>query len=260
MVTSVEITRERRSGIVAIIPARMGSSRFPGKPLATILDKPMIEHVYLRTAACKMLAAAYVATCDKEIYEAVERFGGNAIMTSDKHERASDRVEEAVRKLNADIVVMVQGDEPMIVPHMIELALEPFLREKEVMCSNLITRIRSLEELLDPNTIKVVRNRNGDALYFSREPIPTRQLLGFGNIPVFKQVCVIPFRREFLTVYSQLEPSALEVAESVDMLRILEHGYRVRLVESPYDTCAIDTVSDLAKVERIMRNSTFSYH
>lgn len=239
--------------IVAVIPARMGSSRFPGKPLAQILERPMIEHVYHRTALCQSLNAVYVATCDEEIRQAVEGFGGEVIMTSPMHQRASDRVAEAAGGLATDIVVMVQGDEPMMFPRMIRMAVTPMLSDPAVQCVNLVRRIESEEEYRDPNTIKVVMDRHGDALYFSREPIPTQRLQGFEKIPVFKQVCIIPFRRDFLLQYARLEPTPLEQAESIDVLRILEHGYRVRLVETDVNTHAVDTPADLALVESLMR-------
>ena len=238
--------------IVGILPARMGSSRFPGKPLAPILGRPMIEHVYYRTAGCSLLESVYVATCDEEIREGVERFGGKVIMTSPAHQRASDRVAEAAEGLSADIVVMVQGDEPMLVPSMVEAAVAPMLEDPSIQCVNLAKRIETEEEYTDPNTIKVVMDRRGDALYFSREPVPTKRVLDFASIPVFKQVCIIPFRRDFLLQYARLEPTALEMAESVDMLRALEHGYRVRLVETPFNTHAVDTPADLAMVESLM--------
>lgn len=240
--------------IIGIIPARMGSSRFPDKPLAPILGRPMIEHVYRRIALCHTLDAVYVATCDEDIRSAVEAFAGRVIMTSSEHRRASDRVAEAAQHLDADIVVMVQGDEPMTTPEMIELAIAPMLSDPQVQCVNLVKRIDSNKEYRDPNAVKVVMDRQGDALYFSREPIPTQQLLGFEEIPVFKQVCIIPFRWDLLLQYARLGPSPLEQAESIDMLRFLEHGYRVRLVETDVDTHAVDTPADLALVESLMRH------
>ena len=230
----------------------MGSSRFPGKPLATILGRTMIEHVYYRTAMARSVDMVFVATCDEEIKHAVENFGGNVIMTSPEHQRASDRIAEAVENVDADIVVMVQGDEPMVVPEMIEAAVAPMLDSDSIQCVNLAKRISSEEEYLDPNTIKLVMDRHGNALYFSREPIPTKRITDFSSIPVFKQVCIIPFRRDFLLEYARLEPTSLEQAESVDMLRILEHGYRVHLVETDVDSHAVDTPADLAMVESLM--------
>jgi len=240
--------------IIGVITARMGSSRFPGKPLALICGLPMIEHVYWRTRMCTALDEVYVATCDQEIVEATEKFGGRAIMTSSTHQRASDRVAEVAQHMEADIFVMVQGDEPMIFPEMIDLALGPLVSDPEVLCVNLAAPIRSEEEFNDPNTIKVVMAQNGDALYFSREPIPTRQRLPFGQFPAYKQVCVIPFRRNFLLLYTALEPTPLEQAESIDMLRALEHGYPIRMVKSDYVTHSVDTPEDLARVEALMKN------
>ena len=240
--------------IVAVIPARMGSTRFPGKPLTTILGMPMVEHVYRRTALCEALDSVYVATCDEEIRRAVEAFGGRVIMTSPKHTRASERVAEAAQHVDADVVVMVQGDEPMITPEMVDLAIGPFFGNPDVRCVNLVARIETEVEFLDPNSIKVVMNRHGDALYFSREPIPTSKKIGFDAALVFKQVCVIPFRRDFLFAYKALAPTPLEEAESIDMLRILEHGYSVRLVETRGATYAVDTSTDLEKVEALLRN------
>jgi 3-deoxy-manno-octulosonate cytidylyltransferase (CMP-KDO synthetase) len=240
--------------IVAVIPARMGSSRFPGKPLASLLGRPMLEHVVRRAAMCDRLDAVYVATCDQEIRAAVEDFGGSVIMTSASHERASDRVAEAAERLDADIVVMIQGDEPMIVPEMVVAALRPLLDDRSVTCVNLVQRISRAEDRLDPNTIKVVTDLRGDALYFSRSPIPTHDVTCGSASPVFKQVCVIPFRRECLRELARLAPTPLERAESIDMLRILEHGGRVRMVETSVETHSVDTPDDLRLVERLMRD------
>lgn len=238
--------------IIAVIPARMGSSRFPGKPLATLLGKTMIEHVYNKTKLCSVVDEVYVATCDIEIKEVVESFGGKAIMTSSEHQRASDRVAEAAESFDADVVVMVQGDEPMITPGMVKLAVSPMLNDDQIQCVNLAKRIDAEEELNDPNTIKVVMDGMWDALYFSREPIPTRKILDFSKVSAFKQVCIIPFRKSFLKTYANLDPTPLEQAESVDMLRCLEHGYKVRMVETDVNSHAVDTSSDLELVERLM--------
>ena len=241
--------------VVAVIPARMGSSRFPGKPLAPLLGRPMIEHVVRRAALCARLDAVYVATCDAEIGAAVEGFGGAVLMTSAAHERASDRVAEAAERVEADIIVMIQGDEPMITPEMIVAAVTPLLNDSSVGCVNLVRRIGSREEYVDPNTIKVVMDVRGDALYFSRAPIPTVDFVGGARPPVFKQVCVIPFRRDFLREFARLLPTPLERAESIDMLRALEHGRRVRLVETEVDTHAVDTPADLRLVESLMKDA-----
>lgn len=243
--------------LAAVIPARMGSSRFPGKPLAPMLGLPMIAHVYHRVALCKKLDEVYVATCDDEIMAAVAAFGGKAIMTSPAHQRASDRVAEAAQNIDADIIIMVQGDEPMLVPEMIEQSVAPFLSDPNVQCVNLAKRILDEDEYISPNTIKVVLDANDDALYFSREPIPTTRILNFEKILVFKQVCIIPFKRELLLTYAKLEPTPLENAESIDMLRFLEHGYKVRMVETEFETYAVDTQEDLLRVEHILKNDPF---
>jgi 3-deoxy-manno-octulosonate cytidylyltransferase (CMP-KDO synthetase) len=238
--------------IIAVIPARMGSSRFPGKPLALIRGRTMIEHVYQRAKMCDLLDKVYIATCDDEIRRAAEDFGGSVLMTSAVHERASDRVAEAARDLETEIVVMIQGDEPMITPAMIYSAIAPMIDDPTINCVNLAQAIVSRDELLDPNTIKVVRNLNGDALYFSRLPIPAT---GFSeNDLFFKQVCVIPFRRDFLEKFSALPPTSLEKAESIDMLRAIEHGEKIRIVETTTQTHAVDTPEDLRLVELLMKN------
>lgn len=242
--------------IVAVIPARMGSSRFPGKPLASLHGRPMIEHVYKRTAMCAALVDVVVATCDTEIYDAVEAFGGKAVMTADTHERASDRMAEAAQNLAGDIFVLVQGDEPMTFPDMISEAVAPFDTDPDVACVNLTKRIVKIDEFKSPNTIKVVIGAGGDALYMSRSEIPTLANSGFDDILAFKQVCIIPFRRDALERYSALSPTPAEIAESIDMLRFLEHGMPVRMVETAFDTHAVDTQGDLDHVSDLMKNDS----
>ncbi len=239
--------------IVAVIPARMGSSRFPGKPLASILGRPMIEHVYRRTAMCTALDEVFVATCDQEIMDPVNTFGGRAIMTSSSHQRASDRVAEAAASFSADIIVMIQGDEPMTYPQMIEASLAPFRNgDNQVACVNLTARIQTEEEFADPNTIKVVMDADGFAVYMSREPIPTRHLQPFELLTAFKQVCIIPFTAASLQEFIQLPPTPLEVAESIDMLRFIEHGHKVKMVQTEYASHAVDTPDDLKRVEKLL--------
>ena len=248
----------RRVGrVVAVVPARMGSSRLPGKPLAPLLGRPMIEHVVRRAAMCELLDAVYVATCDEEIRAAVEGFGGEVIMTSAAHERASDRVAEAAEAFDAEVVVMIQGDEPMVTPKMIAAALAPLFEDAAASCVNLARRIERREEYLDRNTIKVLMNVRGDAVYFSRAPVPEGAFAhGAGGVspPVFKQVCVIPFRRDFLREFARLPQTPLERAESVDMLRAIEHGRPVRLVEIEEETHAVDTPEDLRRVEALLKD------
>lgn len=239
---------------IAVIPARMGSSRFPGKPIAKILGRPMIEHIYKRVAMSKSLDATYIATCDEEIRQVAESFGAQVIMTADTHERASDRVAEAVTQLDADLIVMVQGDEPMTHPNMIDTAVAPFKNDPQLGCVNLVRKIDHEADYLDVNTIKVVMNQKGDAMYMSRRPIPTLAKTGFADTAAYKQVCIIPFRRAVLFQYTHLTPTPLEQLESVDMLRLLEHGLQVKMVHTEYNTQAVDTTADLARVEKLMES------
>lgn len=238
---------------VVVIPARMGSSRYPGKPLAPILGRPMIQWVYEGARAGTRITAAYVATCDRDIQVAAERFGAPVIMTSDRHERASDRVAEAARHFDADVVVMVQGDEPMVTPAMIDLTVSAF-DDPAVQCTNLAATIETVEAFRDPNVVKVVFGRDGDALFFSREPVPSAVRTGFYRGLGYRQVCVIGFRYDFLFRYAALEPTRWEQAESIDMLRILEHGLPIRIIETPERCWPVDTDSDRQRVEQLLES------
>lgn len=245
--------------IIGIIPARMASSRFPSKPLFPIAGVPMIGHVYFRSKMSQMLSEVYVATCDAEIKDYMDVIGGKTIMTLDTHERASDRTAEAMLKIEdsdgkpVDVVVMIQGDEPMLHPDMIDLAVQPLLKDAQVQVVNLMGELHSLEEENDPNEVKVVVDRLGDAIYFSREPIPSRKK-GASNFKGRKQVCIIPFRREFLLQFNRMAQTPLEIIESVDMLRLIENGYKVRMISSDYDTYSVDTSEDAKRVETLLRD------
>ncbi|MFA4850521.1 MAG: 3-deoxy-manno-octulosonate cytidylyltransferase [Methanoregula sp.] len=245
--------------IIGIIPARMASSRFPGKPLAKIQGIPMIGHVYYRSKMSGLLDEVYIATCDPEVMEYAKSIGAPAVMTSASHERASDRTAEAMQKIETemgkkmDIVVMIQGDEPMIYPEMIDDAVRPMQQDPEILVVNLMSRLDTKEEHEDPNEVKVVVDQQGFALYFSREPIPSRKK-GVEDVPMLKQVCIIPFRRDFLMQFNNLTPTPLEVIESVDMLRVLEHGYKVKMVMSDHRTYSVDTPEDMEYVNTCMKN------
>jgi 3-deoxy-manno-octulosonate cytidylyltransferase (CMP-KDO synthetase) len=246
--------------ILALIPARMGSSRFPGKPMATLAGKPMIGHVYERVSRSPLLTVTAVATCDREIRAYIETNGGLAVMTGTHHQRASDRCAEALLKLEAsrgsrfDIVVMVQGDEPMTDPAMIGEAVQPMINDSSIRVVNLRAPIRSESEWQDRNCIKVVCAQNGDALFFTRQPIPSQARLDTPAANVWKQVCIIPFRRDFLLEYTRMDPTPLEIAESVDMMRLLEHNHAVRMIDTQFETHAVDTPADLELVAQLMSN------
>lgn len=245
--------------IVALIPARMSSSRLPGKPMADILGIPMIGHVYFRAELCDILNDVYVATCDLEIAAYIESIGGKAVMTSEVHERASDRTAEALLIIEKDtgkkidIVVMIQGDEPMVTPEMIRAAVEPMVLESSLNITNLMGNINTIEEHEDPAEVKVVVDKHNFALYFSREPIPSRKK-GFLEVPMLKQVCVIPFRRDFLLMYNKMDQTPLEQIESIDMNRLLENGIRIKMIFCEEETYSVDTPADLKNVNAKMVN------
>ena len=236
----------------------MGSSRFPNKPMKYILNIPMIGHVYKRVKMNKTLSEVYVATCDKEIFEYVESIGGKAVMTSDSHERCTDRCAEAMLKVEeqtgkkCDIMVVVQGDEPLTFPQMIDEAIEPMLKDERLNITNLVADMDTEEEFNNPNEVKVVMDINNNALYFSREPIPSKKKTQM-KIPMKKQVCIIPFRRDFLLQYNKMKPTPLEEIESVDMMRILENGGKVKMCNTKYLTKAVDTKEDLDLVCKMMK-------
>lgn len=243
--------------IIGVIPVRMGSSRFPGKPLKKINGKPMIQKVFENCSKSKFIKQLFIATCDKEIFKFSQSKNFKVIMTSKKHKRASDRVCEAVKKIEKetkkkpDIIVMIQGDEPMVTGKMIDKSLEPMIKDKKIHVINLIGPIKYKKELIDPNTIKVVSDNQENAIYFSRSVIPYKTV--FKTDFFFKQVCVIPFRRDFLFKYSSLQETKLEVAESIDMLRIIENGLKVKLVKIKKYTHAVDNLKDLKLVEKLIR-------
>jgi len=238
--------------IVAIIPARMAATRFPGKPLALILGLPMIEHVRRRVSLCDTLDEVVVATCDEAIREVVEEAGGRVIMTSDVHERCTDRIAEAAIQANADIVINVQGDEPLVMPRMMDEVIQPLLENCELLTVNLVARIVNQEEFDDLNTCKVVTNRVGDLLYISREPIPSRKKATTSDYVRLKQLGIIAFRNAFLQTFTKLEPTPLEQIESVDMMRAVEHGYRVKMVETNNRLIGVDMPEDIERVEKIL--------
>lgn len=237
--------------ITGVIPARMASSRYPGKPLAKILGMPMIEHVYRRSQMSKTLDNLFVATPDKEIKETVEDFGGKAIMTSPKHNRCTDRIAEAVKDIECDIVYNIQGDEPLLYPEIIDMTVKPFFEDENIVSVNPIAKITNVENIEDRNDVKVVTDVNGYIMYYTREPIPSRFLVK-DEITMYKLICIFPFKKDFLMTFTKLEQTPLEKIESIDNLRIIEHGYKVKAVEIPRGIDGVDTPEDRDKVEKIM--------
>jgi len=238
--------------IIAIIPARMAASRFPGKPLVPILGLPMIEHVRRRVSLSDAVDDVIVATCDESIRTVVEGAGGKVVMTADTHVRCTDRIAEAATTVNADIVINVQGDEPLLMPEMMDEVIRPLLDDKELPAANLVTIIVDREEFESPNAPKVVTNRLGDLLYISREPIPSRKKADTDDFIKLKQLGIIAFRNNFLQVFTRLEPTPLEQIESVDMMRAVEHGYRVKIVETDGRLIGVDIPEDIQRVEKVL--------
>lgn len=238
--------------ITVVIPARMASSRFPGKPLALILGLPMIEHVRRRALLAQGVDLVVVATCDVSIKVAVEAFGGQAVMTRDTHERCTDRVEEAMQRLPGEIVAMVQGDEPLLNPDAISQVVRPLLEDPDLDVVNLLSPLESRDDYGNPNIVKAACDRRGNVIYLTRAPIPHfRQSV---TVPVYRQTGIMAFRASFLSNFSALPETALEKAESVDMLRLLEHGIRIRGVVAGYVTVGVDRPSDTELVETLLRS------
>jgi 3-deoxy-manno-octulosonate cytidylyltransferase (CMP-KDO synthetase) len=236
----------------AIIPARLGSSRFLRKPLADICGKTMIEHVWRRTSMSKILDEVWVATPDTEIFELIEGLGGKAIMTRADHVMAMDRLAEANETIKADLVVDVQGDEPLIYPEMIEAITKPMQEDDSYACGTLIQKITDLSEIDDHNRVKVVRNLLGDALFYSREPIPSKAKAK-DPVDYYKMICVYPIRQESLKNFSRWGMSPLETIESIDLLRFLEHNAKVKVIETDQSTFNVDNEEDLIRVREIMK-------
>ena len=240
--------------IVAIIPARYESSRFPGKALADIGGHPMVEHVYRRALSARGVDQVIVATDDRRIAEAVSAFGGQVRMTSADHPSGTDRLAEVAAGLACDIVVNVQGDEPLIEPAMIEEALAAVAADPGLQMATLRRRIEDPAELQNPNVTKVVVDREGYALYFSRAPIPFIRA-GCPPAPAWRHVGLYVYRRECLLRLTALSPTALEQAEALEQLRALEYGIRIKAVETAHDSIGVDTLDDLARVRRLIPDS-----
>lgn len=242
--------------VIAVLPARMGATRFPGKPLAPLHGIPMIGHCYLRTRMAEGLSATYVATCDDVIADYVRSIGGNVVMTADTHNRASDRTAEALDKIEAetgeriDVVIMIQGDEPLIRPDDVQAMVRHF-DEPAVDIVNIMARIRSDADFKDPNNVKVVVDRDMNALYMSREAIPSAWKGGAGA-PRYMQIGAIAFRRAALRRFNSCPETLLEQAESIDMNRVLETGGKIRMVVTEAVMLGVDTEAELKTAEDLL--------
>jgi 3-deoxy-manno-octulosonate cytidylyltransferase (CMP-KDO synthetase) len=235
---------------LAVIPARYASTRLPGKALIDIGGKPMIEHVYRQAARAAFLAEVWVATDDERIAAAVRAFGGNVAMTRADHPSGTDRIAEAAAGLNADVIVNVQGDEPMLDPGEIDAVVAPFSTDPELRMSTAAVLITRPEDISDPAAVKVVTDQHGFALYFSRLPIPLYRSDPDG--PHFKHLGLYAYRKDFLLHYATLPPTPLELAERLEQLRVLENGYRIKVVTVQHDAIGVDTPEDLERVRALL--------
>jgi 3-deoxy-manno-octulosonate cytidylyltransferase (CMP-KDO synthetase) len=243
------------TSVLAIIPARYQSTRLPGKALVDIGGRPMIEHVYRRAQSAAFIDAVVVATDDDRIAEAVMRFGGTPIMTASTHLSGTDRLAEVAAGVPCDLIVNVQGDEPLLDSDAIREVVSPFA-DAAVTVTTLYRRIADPSEITNPNVVKVVLDRAGYALYFSRAPIPFARNPRAGWPPLYRHVGIYAYRRSALLVLAALEPTPLERTESLEQLRALEHGIRIRAVETSYDSIGVDTPDDLEQVRRLLTAST----
>lgn len=235
---------------VCLIPARYASTRLPGKPLADIAGKPLIQRVYERARQARIPAAVIVATDDQRVYDAVTAFGGQAVLTSPDHATGTDRLAEAARSLDADVIVNVQGDEPLIPPAVIDqliwtMHLEPALVMATAKCP------MEEDEYDDPAAVKVVTDQQGYALYFSRSLLPYPRVRR-PDYQVYKHIGIYAYRRDFLLRFAALSPTPLEQAESLEQLRALEHGYRIKVIATDYRPVGVDTPADLERVRKIV--------
>jgi 3-deoxy-manno-octulosonate cytidylyltransferase (CMP-KDO synthetase) len=247
--------------VVALIPARYGSTRFPGKPLALLRGKPMIQHVYERTRLVRGLACVLVATDDERIADTVRGFGGEVVMTRADHPTGTDRLAEVAQQLSAEVIVNVQGDLPFFPPTMVEDAVTALAGAPTAVMATVKTPIWEREEWHNPNVVKVVTDRAGIALYFSRSPIPFRRELGAPGQPLtqgqreilgFRHIGLYVYRRDFLFRFTQLPRTELEQTEQLEQLRALEWGYKIVVSETERPTVEVDTPEDLQRAEEMM--------
>ncbi|NLV91784.1 MAG: 3-deoxy-manno-octulosonate cytidylyltransferase [Firmicutes bacterium] len=237
--------------ITGIIPARYSSTRFPGKPLAELAGKPMIQHVYERAASATTLSEVIVATDDARIMAAVEKFGGRAVMTSPEHPTGTDRLAEVAANLDSDLIVNIQGDEPLLASEAIDAAVQPLMADPDLPMGTLKHRIEDPSEVTNPNVVKVVTDQKGLALYFSRAPIPYNRDSD-GSPVYYKHIGLYVYRREFLLTFARLAPTPLETSEKLEQLRALENGYKIMVVETTHQSIGVDTVEDLERVRQIL--------
>ncbi len=242
---------------ICVIPARYSSTRLPGKPLKDICGKPMICRVYERAKLSKSVAEVIVATDDERIFDAVEKNSGRAIMTRADHKTGTDRLAEVAEKFpNVEVIVNVQGDEPLIEPALIDELVAEFVKDKNLQMATVATELTDDAEIKNPNNVKVVLDKNNNALYFSRSPIPYPR--NAGKAKIFKHIGIYAYRRNFLLDYAKMTPTPLEQSESLEQLRALENGFKIRVIKSSCRFVGVDTEEDLKLVNEIYRRENFN--
>ena len=230
--------------VIGVIPARLDSTRFPAKVLADLWGKPIIQHVYERARKAKRLDEVLIATDDEKIFDTAKKFGAEVVITSKKHLTGTDRVSEAVKKINAEIVINIQADVPLISPLMIDRVVKVLSDNSTLVMATLMKKIEKKEEFYNPNVVKVVIDKQGFALYFSRSPIPYLK----DNFVSYKHIGVYGYRKDFLLTFVQLPRSPLEKIENLEQLRVLENGYKIKMIETDYELIEVDTKEDLRNI------------
>lgn len=244
---------------IGVIPARWASTRFEGKMLALLDGRPMIEHVWRQAKKSRILEDVLIACDDDRILEAAKSFGANAVMTAKDHESGTDRIAEAVAKIATDIVINIQGDEPLIDPHVIDSLGQVLLQDTALFMATVIKRITKEDEFNNPNVVKVVVDQNKNALYFSRSPIPFDRLKKpFQENRYYKHLGLYAYRKDFLLGYKTLPFSKLESVEKLEQLRALDAGYKIKTIETDHEAIGVDTQEDLQKVATIMKDNSIA--
>ncbi len=237
--------------ILCVIPARYASTRLPGKPLADIVGKPMIQHVYERSAQATIPQQVVVATDDEKVFQAVQQFGGKVVMTSSEHQTGTDRLAEVASKYaEVDVIINVQGDEPLIDPKVIDELAREFLNDTALQMASVMS-IMDTEDYQNPNAVKVVTDLNNNALYFSRSLLPYPRVAGKAN--VYKHIGIYAYKKDFLLKFAKLEPTPLEQSESLEQLRALENGYKIKMIKTKSKFIGVDSIEDLQTVNELLR-------
>ncbi|NOY64550.1 MAG: 3-deoxy-manno-octulosonate cytidylyltransferase [Nitrospirae bacterium] len=259
---------------IVVIPARYGSTRLPGKPLLDIHGKPLIQHVYENARRARLSEKVIVATDDRRVFDAVMAFGGDVVMTSPEHPSGTDRIAEVVKDMSVEVVVNLQGDEPMIMPDMIDDVITILFEDKKADMGTLVKKIDNIADVMNPNVVKAVFDKEGFAMYFSRSPVPFYRdmfainplnkdesdkevvfrfsCLPDGNYRFFKHIGIYSYRKDVLLQLTDSPPTELEIAEKLEQLRALQEGFKIKIKETSYDTVGVDTEEDLIRVRELL--------